>query len=64
MPPGNTRTKPPTKVIERITVEACLAIVRRVQHTQQRSGDIAGSKAASQVAQLIAEELLPVLNRV
>lgn len=60
MPPGNTRAKPPTKVIERVTVEACLAIVRRVQHIQQRSGDVAGSAVASKVAELIAEELLPI----
>ncbi len=58
MPPGITCAKPPAKVLERVTVEACLAIARRVQHTQQCSGDLAGSEVASQVARLIAEELL------
>jgi len=62
MPPGNTCAKPPAKVIERATVEACLAIVRRIQHTQQRSGDMAGSKVASHLARLIAKELLAPLQ--
>jgi hypothetical protein len=60
MPPGNTRSRPPTKVIEKVTVEACLAIARKVQQDRQLSGDATGSEAAAQVARSIEEELLGV----
>lgn len=58
MPPGNSRTRPPAKVIERCSIEACLAIVSRVQQSRERSGDRPGSLAAAQVADLIRAELL------
>lgn len=58
MPPGNTRHRPPSKVIERTTAEACLAIARRIQRDRHLSGDETGSDAARQVAQFIEEELL------
>lgn len=60
MPPGNTRFKVPTKVIEKATAEACVAIARRVQQAKQLAGDETGSEAASQVARSIEEELLRV----
>ena len=31
MPPGNTLAKAPAKVVEKVTVEACIAIAHRVQ---------------------------------
>ena len=58
MPPGNTRAKAPAKVIERRSVEACLAIAQRVQRSRANSGDDAGALAAGQVAALIQAELL------
>jgi hypothetical protein len=58
MPPGNTRAKAPAKVIEKRSVEACLAIARRVQRSRERSGDAPGATAAGQVAALIQAELL------
>ena len=60
MPPGNTCSKPPAKVIEKVTVEACLAIARKVQRERQLSGDETGSEAACQVARSIEDELLRV----
>jgi hypothetical protein len=60
MPPGNTRFKPPAKVIEKATAEACLAIARKIQRARQLSGDEPGSEAACQVARCIEEELLKV----
>jgi hypothetical protein len=60
MPPGNTRSKPPAKVVEKVTVEACIAIARKVQRARQLFGDGTGADAASQVARLIEEELLRV----
>jgi hypothetical protein len=58
MPPGNMRTKVPAKVIERSTAEACISIARRVQQAHHLSGDEAGSTAASQIAEVIRQELL------
>lgn len=58
MPPGNVRTKPTTKVIERATAEACLAIAQRVEDTRRLAGDAAGAEAAHEVAESIREELL------
>lgn len=58
MPPGNIRTRPPAKVIEKRSIEACLAIGSRVQQSRERSGDRPGSLAAGQVAALIRAELL------
>lgn len=58
MPPGNTRAKAPAKVIEKRSVEACLAIAQRVQRSRERSGDDAGAMAAGLVAALIQAELL------
>jgi len=58
MPPGNTRSKPPVKVIEKVTAEACVAIAMKVQQSRQRSGDETGSEAARLVARLIEAELL------
>lgn len=60
MPPGNARTKLPVKVVEKTTVEACLAIARKVQQARELVGDQAGSEAARQVARVIEEELLRV----
>ena len=60
MPPGNTCSKPPAKVVEKATVEACIAIARKVQRAMQLSGDETGSDAACQVARCIEEELLRV----
>lgn len=58
MPPGNTRFKPPARVIEKTTIGACLAIAHRIQHEHELSGDSAGASAAQQVAIFIEEELL------
>ena len=58
MPPGNMCAKPPVKVIEKATVEACLAIARKVQQARHLSGDESGSDTAGQVARLIEVELL------
>lgn len=58
MPPGNVRTRPPAKVIEKRSIEACLAIASRVQQSHERAGDGPGSLAAAQVADLIRAELL------
>ncbi len=58
MPPGNARTQLPDKVVERVTVEAFLAIARQVQHSRQMAGDLAGAAAAKLVATVIREELL------
>ena len=58
MPPGNTRTQKPTKVIERATAEACIAIAQRVAHTHCLAEDRNGWTAATQVARFIEEELL------
>ena len=58
MPPGNIRTQKSTKVIERVTAEACIAIARRVAQAQEEAADERGSSAAEQVAQLIEKELL------
>jgi hypothetical protein len=46
------------KVIERVSVQACLAIATRIQRDRQLAGDEAGSAAARQVAKHIKEELL------
>jgi hypothetical protein len=48
------------KVIEKVTVEACIAIARKVQRARQLAGDGSGSEAAAQVARLIEEELLGI----
>jgi hypothetical protein len=58
MPPGNTRTQKPAKVIERVTAEACVAIAQRVAQTHGLAEDRNGWIAASQVARFIEEELL------
>lgn len=58
MPPGNTRAKAPSKVIERSTAEACISIAQRVQNASHLLGDEAGSKAAGQIAEVIRQELL------
>ena len=58
MPPGNTRFKPPARVIEKTTVGACLAIAHRIEHEHELSGDVAGASAAHQVATFIEVELL------
>lgn len=58
MPPGNTRAKAPAKVIEKRSVEACLAIAQRVQRSKEGSGDAPGAVAAGEVAALIRAELL------
>jgi hypothetical protein len=58
MPPGNTRFKPPTKVLERTTVGTCLAIAHRIEQERQLHGDAAGAEAAHQVAVTIEEEWL------
>ena len=58
MPPGNTHAKAPAKVVEKVTVEACIAIAQRVQRARLVSGDEAGSEAASQIAEVLRSELL------
>lgn len=58
MPPGNTHAKAPAKVVEKVTVEACIAIAQRVQVARRVSGDEAGSEAASQIAEVMRSELL------
>ena len=58
MPPGNTLAKPPAKVIEKLTAQACIAIAQKIQRARDLSGDTKGSDAAGQVARLIREELL------
>jgi len=58
MPPGLVRSRPPVKVIEKVTAEACLAIARKVQQAREQAGDEAGTEAARRVAQCIQEELL------
>ncbi|MBP1771946.1 MAG: hypothetical protein H6P99_1109 [Holophagaceae bacterium] len=58
MPPGNLHARPPVKVIEKRSIEACLAIASRVQLSHERTGDLPGSLAAAQVADLIRTELL------
>jgi len=58
MPPGNTHAKAPAKVVEKVTVEACIAIAQRVQHARRISGDEAGSNAANQIAEVMRQELL------
>jgi hypothetical protein len=60
MPPGNTSSKPPAKVIEKATAKACIAIARRIEADRRLSGDETGSEAASQVARFIEAELLGV----
>ena len=58
MPPGNTRTQKPAKVIERATAEACVAIAQRVARNHCLAEDRNGWSAATQVARSIEEELL------
>jgi hypothetical protein len=58
MPPGNTYAKAPAKVVEKVTVEACIAIAQRVQLARRVSGDEAGSEVASQIAEVMRSELL------
>ena len=58
MPPGNTLAKAPAKVVEKVTVEACIAIAQRVQLARRVSGDEAGSEVASQIAEVMRLELL------
>jgi hypothetical protein len=58
MPPGNTRTQKPGKIIEKITAEACIAIAQRVARAHCLADDKNGWTAATQVARSIAEELL------
>lgn len=58
MPPGNTHTKAPAKVVEKVTVEACIAIAQRIQRARLISGDAAGSDAAALIAEAMRQELL------
>ena len=58
MPPGNTRTQKPGKIIEKITAEACIAIAQRVARVHCLAEDRNGWTAATQVARSIEEELL------
>lgn len=58
MPPGNTRFKPPVKVLERATAGTCLAIAHRIERDRHLQGDVAGAEAAHQVAASIEAELL------
>lgn len=58
MPPGNVRTQPPTRVIERLTVQACISIARKIELSHDLQGDPSGSAAAHQVAEAIRKELL------
>ncbi len=60
MPPGNARTNLPVRVVEKTTVEACIAIAQKVQRARELAGDEAGSEAARQVARVIGEELLRI----
>jgi len=58
MPPGNVRTQPPTRVIEKTTAQTCLTIARRIEQARHLAGDASGSDAARQVAETIRKELL------
>jgi hypothetical protein len=58
MPPGNSRIQKSTKVLERMTAEACIAIARRVVQAHELAADRSGASAADQVAQLIETEVL------
>ncbi|HEX9010034.1 MAG TPA: hypothetical protein VF804_06680 [Holophagaceae bacterium] len=58
MPPGNARTQPPTRVIEKTTVQTCLSIARRIEQDRHLAGDTRGSEAAHQIAETIQRELL------
>ena len=58
MPPGNVRTKPTIKVVERITAEACLAIAQRVEDARRMLGDATGADAAREISESIREEVL------
>jgi hypothetical protein len=58
MPPGTLCPKPPTKVVEKVTAEACLAIARRIQSARRQAGDAQGSEAARLVAESIRAEVL------
>jgi hypothetical protein len=58
MPPGNTRSQKPAKVVEVATAEACLAIAQRVARAHCLAEDRNGWFAAAQVARFIEEELL------
>jgi hypothetical protein len=61
MPAGNTLIRPPAKVIEKVTAQACIAIAQKIQRSLSLSGDTTGSDAARQVAHLIQQELLEPL---
>jgi hypothetical protein len=58
MPPGLTRPKPTSRVLERTTAETCLAISKRVEAACQREGDWAGMAAAQRITELIQREVL------
>jgi hypothetical protein len=63
MPPGNTRFKPPAKILERATAGTCLAIAHRIERDRRLCGDTAGAEAAHQVAESIEAELLQAFTR-
>lgn len=64
MPAGTTCPRPPVKVVEKATVQACISIARKVQEARRRAGDTAGSDVARLIARLMEEELLePVRMR-
>lgn len=58
MPPGNARARTPVKVVERTTVEACIAIAQNIQEACRQAGDVAGCQAAQGVVRRLKEELL------
>jgi hypothetical protein len=58
MPPGTIRAQKPSKVIEKATAEACLAIAQRVARAHYLANDQVGWSAATQVVRSIEEELL------
>ena len=58
MPPGNVKNRPPVRVIEKTTAEACLVIAARVEQAHRSEGDLPGSEAARQVAEIIKREIL------
>lgn len=58
MPPGNTRTQKPARIVERTTAEACIAIAQRVARARHLADDRDGWAAATQVARSIEEEVL------
>jgi hypothetical protein len=57
MPPGIGRTKPSTKVLEKVTVKACVEVARRVEHALDQAGNKTGAEGARLVAMFLQQQL-------